>query len=119
MKVENDVHIHLETVSSVDVDGPTEIKRDPSALNLKQTESFVHFLVTIRLDNTFMIHTVILNLQHVKPILNSQPNSVSATYLTSSHSENQLIYVKEEEDPLSITLPVVKAENEVSHVSLC
>jgi hypothetical protein len=37
----------------------------------------------------------------------------------TSHSENQLIYVKEEEDPLLIRLPQMKAENEVSCMCVC
>jgi hypothetical protein len=56
------------------------------------------------------------------------PSSYSETSLTSSHDDNQVIDIKaedvtdiqeeEEEDPLLITSPVIKAENEVSCMSV-
>jgi hypothetical protein len=40
--------------------------------------------------------------------------SCDETYLTFSDSENEQTGIKEEEDPLLITCPLTKTENEVS-----
>jgi hypothetical protein len=54
----------------------------------------------------------------VKGYLNAKCNSNREIYF-ESQSESKQINVKEEEDPLLIIAPFMKAENEVSHVSLC
>jgi hypothetical protein len=65
-----------------------------------------------------MIHTYFIILQHVKGYINAESNPDSEIYFTSQ-SEHKQINIKVEEDPLLITIPFVKAENEVSCVSLC
>jgi hypothetical protein len=59
-------------------------------------------------------------------LLKVVPGSCSETCLTSSHVRNQVTNIKvdvtdilEEEDPISTTLPVIKAEHEVSCMSVC
>jgi hypothetical protein len=47
-----------------------------------------------------------------------EPDPDGEHYWTSQ-SENEFIYEKEKEDPLLIRLPVMKAENEVSYISVC
>lgn len=49
---------------------------------------------------------------------NAKSNSKREIYFTSQ-SEHKQISVKEEKDPLLIIAPFMKAENEVSCVSLC
>jgi hypothetical protein len=57
-----------------------------------------------------------------------EPGSYSEACLTSSHDENLDISIKvedltdtfkEEEDPVQITFPVLKAEHEASYISVC
>jgi hypothetical protein len=50
--------------------------------------------------------------------MNAKSNADREIYFTS-HSESKQISVKEEEDPLLIIAPFMKAENEVSCVYLC
>jgi hypothetical protein len=65
-------------------------------------------------------------LQNCMSVQEVVPGSYSETCLTS-HYENQVIDIKvedaadiqEEEDPLLITSPEIKAEHEVSFMSLC
>jgi hypothetical protein len=65
-------------------------------------------------------------LQYFVDFLKPEPGSSSETYPTSSHDGTQVIDIKVEvsdaqevEDPLLITLPEIKAEHEVSCVSVC
>jgi hypothetical protein len=66
------------------------------------------------IDNGMMV------LQNCTDFLESLPGSCSETYLTSFHDGNEVMSIKveavteEEEDPLLITFPGVKAEYEVS-----
>jgi hypothetical protein len=50
--------------------------------------------------------------------IKSEPNSDCETYVTLSHSENEVISIKEEEDPLLITSSVMNNGDEVSSMSL-
>jgi hypothetical protein len=47
-----------------------------------------------------------------------EPDPDGEAFLTFSYNDNQLIDVKQDEDPLLIRFPV-KADNEVSCVSVC
>jgi hypothetical protein len=66
-------------------------------------------------------------LQNCMDFLKIEPGSISETCPTSSYDGNQIIDIKVEEasdtqeveDPLLITLPEIKAEHEVSCVSVC
>jgi hypothetical protein len=69
---------------------------------------------------------IMLVLQNCINLQEAVPGSYSETCLTS-HDESQVIDIKvedaadiqEEEDPLLITSPEIKAEHEVSFMSLC
>jgi hypothetical protein len=52
-------------------------------------------------------------------LLKVEPGSVSETCPMSSHDGNRIINIKVEEDPVSIEFPGIKAEHEVSCMSLC
>jgi hypothetical protein len=52
-------------------------------------------------------------LQHTMDFIKAEPDPVSETCL-SSYYENQLIDVKEENEPGLISCPTIKAETEVS-----
>lgn len=47
-----------------------------------------------------------------------EPDTDGEGFLTFSCNESQLIEVKQDEDPLLIRFPV-KADNEVSYISIC
>jgi hypothetical protein len=65
-------------------------------------------------------------LQDSMDLLEVASGSCSEIYDTSSHDGNEIVSIKvedipdikEEEDPLLITFPVVKNEHEVSHMSV-
>lgn len=65
------------------------------------------------LDSSVMIYGNTVTLQLTVDFIKSEPDSDSEVYLTS-HNENGMIEVKEEEDPLLIRFPVTQDENEVS-----
>jgi hypothetical protein len=66
-------------------------------------------------------------LQNCMNILKVGPHSYGEPCLTSSHIGNQVTNIKvedvadiqEEDEPISTTLPVIKAEPEVSCMSMC
>jgi hypothetical protein len=79
-----------------------------------------------RLQYLLMMGMVVL--QNCTNLLKVVPGSCSETNLTSSHDGNQVINIKvekvtdiqeEEEDPLLTEFPVIKAEHEVSCMSVC
>jgi hypothetical protein len=81
---------------------------------MKQREAmFSSILVVIILYSGVIIDSIILMLQVTMDFMKSEPNSDSEACLTFSYSENEMVDVKEEGDPLLITFPVVKPENEV------
>jgi hypothetical protein len=51
---------------------------------------------------------------NIADITELQPVSCSEDYRTFSDSQNVHTDIKEEEDPLSVTFPVIKIESEVS-----
>jgi hypothetical protein len=57
-------------------------------------------------------------LQHKIRKFQVQHDSHNETDQTSSASENQLADIKTEDDPVSVTFPVLKAEREVSCMSV-
>jgi hypothetical protein len=57
----------------------------------------------------------VMILQHSMSFMKMDPAADGGTYVTSSHNINELPEVKEEEqNPISITFPVMKVEVEVS-----
>jgi hypothetical protein len=74
----------------------------------------------------FIICILSLILQNCTDLLKVELGSCSEACLTSCHDGNEVIDIKveevvdreEEEDPLLITFPVIKAEHEVSSVYL-
>jgi hypothetical protein len=53
-------------------------------------------------------------LQHAMNLMKMEPDDVSETCLSCSYNESELLDIKEDGDPLSITFPVIKTEDEVS-----
>jgi hypothetical protein len=74
---------------------------------------FSYILVVIILDSGVIIDSIMLMLQVIMNFIKSESNSDCEPCLKFSHSENEIVDVKEEGDPLLITFPVVKPENEV------
>jgi hypothetical protein len=66
-----------------------------------------------------MIDRGTMVLQNCMDFLKVEPGSVSETCPTSSHDGDQIIDVKVEEDPIPINFPGIKAEHEVSCMSVC
>jgi hypothetical protein len=52
--------------------------------------------------------------QQKMDVVKLEPDSDGKSCPMSCHNENQLIGVKEDQDPLLIKFPLVKTENEVS-----
>jgi hypothetical protein len=57
-------------------------------------------------------------LQICTDFLKIEPGSSSET-CPASRDENHMTYIKVEEDPVPITFPGIKAEHEVSCISMC
>jgi hypothetical protein len=55
--------------------------------------------------------------QHRMDFIKCEPDSDGESYSTSSQKQNLLTDVKEDEDPLFISYPLMKTENEVSFTS--
>jgi hypothetical protein len=80
---------------------------------VKQREAmFSYILVPIILYSGVIIDSIIFMLQVIMDFIKSDPNSDCETCLKFSHSENELVDIKEEGDPLSM-FRAVKPENEV------
>jgi hypothetical protein len=47
-------------------------------------------------------------------LIKMEPDADSETYLSYSHNVSEMLDIKEEGDPVSITFPLMKTENEVS-----
>jgi hypothetical protein len=56
----------------------------------------------------------IVTQQQKMNVVKLEPDPDGKLYPTSCHNENQLIGVKEDQDPLLIRFPLMKTENEVS-----
>lgn len=70
-------------------------------------------------EGTVINDLTIVILQNCMVLLKVEPDLYSETYLKCSHSGTQDVTdMKEEEDPLLISFPVTKAEQEVSFVWL-
>jgi hypothetical protein len=81
---------------------------------VKQREAmFSYTLIGISFYYGVINDSIILILQVIMDFIKSEPNSDSEACLTLSHSENGIFGIKEEDDPLLITSPVIKTENEV------
>jgi hypothetical protein len=52
--------------------------------------------------------------QRMMNVVKLEPDPDAKSFSTSCHNENQLIGVKEDQDPLLIRFPLTKTENEVS-----
>lgn len=61
-----------------------------------------------------MINMNIVTQQQKMNVVKLEPDPDGKLYPTSCHNENQLIGVKEDQDPLLIRFPLMKTENEVS-----
>jgi hypothetical protein len=74
----------------------------------------------VELDYTALsfFHGLIVMLQVVTDSIKVEPKSYCETYVSPSHSENEITGTKEEEDPLLLTFPLMQNENEVSYMSL-
>jgi hypothetical protein len=66
-----------------------------------------------------MIDKSTVVLQNSMDCLKVEPGLASETSPTSSHEENHIIDIKIEEDPWPVTFPGIKAEYEVSCMSVC
>lgn len=65
-----------------------------------------------------MINEITMVLQNCTTFLKIEPGSDSETCPTS-YDENYVIDIKVEEDPVPVTFPQIKAEPEVSCISVC
>jgi hypothetical protein len=74
-----------------------------------------------------MIDNDVLILQNCMDLLKAEPGSCSETYVTSSHSENQVVVIKvedpsvgerEEEDPLPTPFTPMNPEYDVSFMCI-
>jgi hypothetical protein len=91
-----------------------------------QTGCMKVYTFSCNADSIGMIHISMVVLQKCTDILKDEPGLCSETCLTA-HDGNQAIDVKfqkgsdieEEDDPVAITFPALKAEQEVSCVSMC
>jgi hypothetical protein len=70
-------------------------------------------------ETAVMIDKGTMVLQICTDFLKVEPGSISETCLTSSHVGDKIIDVKVEEDPMPINFPGIKAEHEVSCMSVC
>jgi hypothetical protein len=66
-----------------------------------------------------MVYGDILILQFIMDFIKSEPNSKSEACVASSYRDTEMTGMREERDPLLITVPVTQDENEVSYLSLC